>query len=174
LGEDIFSRLHVDEEGRLLLDDVPLILAPRYFIAQLQKTMEELAGERAAATMAYKAGFTSGYYFAEKQSKIFGVSGREILQTYLNIASRRGWGKFTIVEYDQEKLTAKITIQASIAEEWGNVGRPVCHMWRGGIAGILQYIADTTGKKIRIVGKETKCIAKGDPHCEIIAQPYTP
>ncbi len=169
--EDVLRRLRIDEKGRLLFGDVPMILTDRDFIARMQKTIEELTGEAGAATILYEVGFESGYHFAREQARMFGVEEGAILRTYLDIASFRGWGKFEIVEYDEEKLAARVIIHASIAEEWGNVGRPVCHLWRGAIAGIIQYIADSTGRSVKMVGKEVKCIGKGDPHCEIIAEP---
>ena len=73
---------------------------------------------------------------------------------------------------DCNKPRVRVTIHSSIAEEWSNVGRPVCHMVRGFLAGMVQYMADEIGKKEKIVGKEIKCIAKGDEYCEYVAEPF--
>ena len=69
-----------------------MILTTREFIALIQKTVEEVVGENAAAVIMYRAGFKAGYSFARAQSIEFNVKGGDVLRKYLEIASKRGWG----------------------------------------------------------------------------------
>ncbi len=170
--KDLLLRLKIDEDGRLVLDGYPMILTTRNYIAFIQQSVEEVLGVNAARTVMYRAGFKSGYMFAQHQSDIFKVKGGDILKKYLHDASLRGWGSFKIVSFDPDTPRAEVRIDASIAEEWKEAERSVCHSWRGGIAGILQFIADTSGLDVRIVAREPKCIAKGDPYCLIVGEPY--
>jgi len=169
--EEILGKLKLDEEGRLVLDNVPMIITTRRFIGLIQKIAEEVLGESGAATIMYRAGNQGGYHFAEAQARIFNLKGFEILDKYLSIASVRGWwSRYEVVERSEEPLRVVVRFYNTIAEEWGDVGRPVCHIWRGGLAGILRYMAESMGKKVDIRARETRCIAKGDPYCEIVAE----
>ena len=167
--ENMFSSLKINGEGHLLYQNYRMVLTTRNFIAFIQMAAEEVLGEEGARTIMYRAGFKSGYLFASHQAEVFGLKGREIMEKYLADASSRGWGKITILEFDEHAPSVKIKMEGSYAEEFGNVGKHVCHIWRGGIAGILQYITDKEERKLKIIAKENKCIAAGDPYCEIEA-----
>ncbi|RLG92530.1 MAG: hypothetical protein DRO36_01100 [Candidatus Hecatellales archaeon] len=54
----------------------------------------------------------------------------------------------------------------SILEHFGKQNEPSCHITRGALAGNLSMIL---GKDF--VGKEVKCIAKGDNYCMFILKP---
>ncbi|RLI06758.1 hypothetical protein DRO32_05130, partial [Candidatus Bathyarchaeota archaeon] len=165
--EELLSKLKLDEEGRLVLGDVRMVLTTRDFIVNLQKVAEDVLGPMGAATLLYRAGFLSGYHFAEAQARLFGLKGLDILDKYLELASLRGWwGGYEVIERSQEPLKVVVRFYHTIAEEWGNVGRAVCHLWRGGLAGILKYVADSLGLEVEVRVQETACMAKGDPYCE--------
>ena len=170
-SDDIANRICLDDEGRLLMDGVPMLMVTRGFAALLQQTAEEFIGVNGAALILYHAGFKGGYNLA-KSFKPYGMKGPAILEACLHLASLRGWGIFGLVELDMRKMRADVIIRASPAEEMKSLGRPVCHLMRGIIAGILQYIAETAKRRVKIRGIEVKCIAKGDPYCEIVAEPY--
>jgi len=169
--EELLAKLKLDDKGRLILGDVPMILTSRDFLVNLQKTAEEVLGPMGTAALFYRAGFTAAYKLAEAQAKLFNLKGFAVLEKYLELASLEGWwGKCEIIERSEEPLKVVVRFYNSIAEEWGNVGRPVCHLWRGALAGILKYIADSTGKEIEVKVQETACMAEGDPYCEMVAE----
>lgn len=169
--QELLSQLRLDEAGRLVLGDVPMIITTREFVALVQKVAEEVLGDMGAATLMYRAGSQSAYDFAKAQARLFGLKGFEILEKYLTMAGVRGWwSRFEIVERSEEPLRVVVRFWNTIAEEWGNVGRPVCHLWRGCLAGILKYIAESMGKEVEIRVRETACIAKGDEYCEMVAE----
>ena len=43
----------------------------------------------------------------------------------------------------------------------GNIGRKVCHIWHGALAGIVQYIMDSEGRNLNIAGKELEWVSEG-------------
>jgi len=43
----------------------------------------------------------------------------------------------------------------------------VCHIWRGFLGGVVQAILESLGKTGEIKSEKTKCMAHGDPYCEI-------
>ncbi len=169
--EELLSKLKLDDKGRLVLGDVRMVLTSRDFVVNLQKTAEEVIGPMGTAALFYRAGFTAAYKLAEAQARLFNLEGFAVLEKYLELASVRGWwGKSEIIERSEEPLRVVVRFYNTIAEEWGNVGRSVCHLWRGALAGILKYIADSMGKEVEIRVQETACMAKGDPYCEIVAE----
>ena len=170
--EHVLRRLKIDGEGRLLFGSTPMILTPRFLFKHIQETLEELGGEGMTSAVMTRAGFKAGYGFAEAQAKLFGLRGAPVFKKYVRIASFRGWGKFEILEFDPEVPRARVRIYASYGEEQKGRGRAACYIWRGAIAGILQYIADSEGREVRVAGREEMCVAKGDPYCEIVAEPY--
>jgi len=169
--KELLGKLSLDEQGRLVLGNVPMIITTREFVALVQKIAEEILGNMGAATLMYRVGFQAAYSFAEAQAKLFGLRGFEVLEKYLSIASVRGWWSgYEIVELSEEPLKAVVRLYNTIAEEWKGAGRTVCHLWRGGLAGIVKFVADAMGKKVNVRGVEKACIAKGDPYCEIVVE----
>ncbi|RLI13988.1 hypothetical protein DRO33_00185 [Candidatus Bathyarchaeota archaeon] len=169
--QELLSRLELDEQGRLILNGIPMIITTREFIALVQKIAEEVLGEMGAATLMYRAGFQAARSFAEAQARIFGLRGFDILDKYLEVASVRGWwSRYEVLERSEEPLRVRVRLYNTIAEEWGTAGRAVCHLWRGGLAGIVKFIAESMGKQVDVRGREVACIAKGDPYCEIVVE----
>lgn len=104
-----------------------------------------------------------------------------------------GWGRWSIAELvPQQRLI--IQIQNSYeAEGWLRdypvSNRPRCYLATGGVAGLMNllYVGDiTTGPELnetyyvqlfrsgeRFVAEETRCLAMGDTHCEIVATRVT-
>lgn len=164
------GRFGFNKDGRLVLG-VPVVIIPRADLAEIQKTAEEVLGESGAAVVMYRAGFKHGYRHAEIYAKEFGLEGFDIINKHLSVVSMTGWwGRFEIVETSENPLRVVVRFYNTIAEEWKDAGRSVCHLWRGALAGMLAFIAESMGKKVKVRGHETKCIAKGDPYCEIVAE----
>jgi len=167
----MLSKLRLDEDGRLVLGDTRMILTTRELFRVLQEVAEDILGEMGAATLFYRVFFNAAYHFAGAQAKLFGLKGFEVLKKYLEIGSVRGWwAGYEIVELSDEPLKVIVRLHHTLAEEWGNVGRAICHSWRGGIAGMLRHITEQMGKDIKIKVQETACIAKGDSYCEMVAE----
>jgi predicted hydrocarbon binding protein len=42
----------------------------------------------------------------------------------------------------------------------------------GSLAGAFQTILDHERKNLKVVGRETQCLSKGDPWCEFVVEPF--
>ena len=165
------DKLEVDEAGRLLLVSdvmrVPMILTTRDHIVQIQKACERILGSEKAGEVMYQSGFESGHDFATALAAMSKLKGEEILEEYLRIASVRGWGRFETVKADVSTGLFMVRVHTSIVEEFPPGKGKVCHIWRGSLAGVVQAILESLGKTGEIKSEEMKCMADGDPYCEI-------
>lgn len=91
----------------------------------------------------------------------------QILEDYLRIASVRGWGRFTVAKADVDAGEFIIQTHSSIVEEFPPGFGKVCHIWRGVFAGIVQTVLESLDMMGTLVSEETRCMADGDPYCEI-------
>lgn len=170
--DEIKTRLTMDEAHRLILAKLPMILTPRMFFVNIQKKVEELSGIDTGHSVYYQAAFESAYRYMENSKRVYGIAGRDLLQQYLDSLSGRGWGKFEILHVAEEKGEGRVRLDHSaIAEEFGTVGRSVCHAFAGALAGSIQFLANEHRRETEVRGTEPLCMAKGDPYCEFVVEP---
>lgn len=170
--DEIRAGLTMDKANRLILGSLPMILTPRMFFVNIQKKVEEISGIDTGHLVYYQAAFESGYRYMENSKKVYGITGKDLLQQYMDSVSLRGWGKFEILHLVEERGEGRVRLNHSaIAEEFGRVGRSVCYPLAGAIAGAMQFLADEQNKEIEVTGTEPLCMARGDPHCEFVVEP---
>ncbi len=161
------AKLNLTHEHRLMLESVPMVLMPRWFFVAIKRQIEQLCDPEIARQVLYRAGFEGATKWAQEQMTRYGLSGRAVMEQYMASAGQRGWGDLKITEYDESAVRVKVTLtNSAVAEETGQVGRAVCDHLPGSIAGAMQTILANAGKPRELIGQETKCIAKGDSHCE--------
>jgi len=169
--DEIKTELTMDKYHRLILAKLPMILTPRMFFVNIQKKVDEFAGIDYSHKIYYGAAFESAYNYMENSKKVYVISGKDLLQQYLDSLSVRGWGRFEIIQLVDEEGKGRVHLHHSaIAEEFGNVGRSVCHAWAGALAGSIQFLANEYNKKIKVKGTESMCVSKGDPYCEFVLE----
>ncbi len=169
--EELVANLKVDDKGRLVLRGVRMLFITRDFIVALQKTAEEILGPMGAAALLYRAGLATAHGLAQTIAETEGLKGFEVLDRFLELSGLTGWwGRFEVLERSEEPVKAVVRLYNTVAEEWGNVGRAVCHLPRGCIAGVLKFVAESLGREVDVRAQETACMAKGDPYCEIVAE----
>lgn len=165
------DKLEVDDAGRLLLVSdvmrVPMILTTRDHISQIQMTCERVLGKEKMMEVMYQSGFETGYDFSTAIAGMSELEGVQILEDYLRIASVRGWGRFTVVKADVDAGEFIIQTHSSIVEEFPPGSGKVCHIWRGIFAGVVQTVLESLDKTGTLESEETRCMADGDPYCEI-------
>ncbi len=170
--EEIKARLSMDENQRLILAELPMILTPRMFFVNIQKRVEKEAGIDVGRSIYYEAAFESAYRYLENSKEVYGVTGRDLLQQYLDSLTVRGWGKFQILSLSLEGGEARVRLDHSgIAEEFGVIGRSVCHVWAGAMAGSVQFFVAQRNKQMKIEGTEPLCVSRGDRYCEFVVAP---
>jgi predicted hydrocarbon binding protein len=86
----------------------------------------------------------------------------------LKHGSLLGWGEFKVTKAQLLKMATLRTMKVKvydcfIAKAIGNSEQASCHLLRGFFTGTLQTLAGGTCSC-----EETKCLSKGDSHCEFI------
>ena len=86
----------------------------------------------------------------------------------LKHATLLGWGEFKVTTAELFKMATLRTLKVKVydcftAKAVGNCGQASCHLLRGFFIGTLQTLIGGTYSC-----EETKCLSKGDTHCEFI------
>jgi len=143
-----------DGAGRLWLSGARYLLVRAETLAALQRAVEAVLGDGAAACLA--AGGRAGGAAA---ARALAGSPRERVDRLLAMGAAIGWGQFVL-----ERLTATelaVTVRHSpFAEAYGPAAGPVCHLTRG----VLESLAAAVLARPRPVA-ETACAAAGAPAC---------
>lgn len=165
LKEQIFSKLNFDNQGRLMLGNMYIIILPRYIISKIQREVENIVGDIACSLIMYKVGFDIGYNVA---SRIKGNNKGIILRKFINTLASRGWGNFELENCDLNTPLIKVKVNSCYAEDLRPSKSPQCHLIRGLLSGAVQYLV---GDNIKVKGVEHECIAMGHDFCRIEIRP---
>lgn len=161
------AKLNLTPEHRLMLESVPMVLMPRWFFVAIKQQIEQLCDAQTARQVLYRAGWEGATKWANEQMTRNGLDGRAVMEQYMDSAGLRGWGDLRITAYDETEARVKVILtNSAVAEETGPVGRVVCDHLPGSIAGAMHTILANAGRPKELIGRETKCIARGDTHCE--------
>lgn len=161
------AKLNLTPEHRLMLESIPMVLMPRWFFVAIKERFERVCDAETARKVFYQAGWEGATKWANEQMTRNGLDGRAVMEQYMESAGLRGWGELKITAYNEATARVTVTLKNSaVAEETGQVGRTVCDHLPGSIAGAMQTILKNAGQQQYLIGRETKCVAKGDTHCE--------
>jgi predicted hydrocarbon binding protein len=150
----------VAEEGGFFYNEVRYLLIRPETLAAFQKAIEEELGEKASQIL-YQSGFQGGSLSSRRYREIFGFSDEEIVRFMMEMGSQIGRGRFELERFDSAKksLIAKV-YDSSFAEGYGSSSKPVCHMIRGVLGGMVSLVF-----KKEVESKELSCLGKGDECC---------
>jgi predicted hydrocarbon binding protein len=126
------------------------------------RSADPVGGEASA----YAQGFSYG---DAAWRNLFGThrpKTREGFAEMLKIYVATGWGKIEIAEFNPGKTTARVKLSEGFECVGLSTGKPESHFIRGHLAGAFSAYF---GREVRAV--ETKCLSKGDPHCEFEFSP---
>ena len=161
--------IDVDEEtGAWTTDGVAMIYTPRAFFVNIQKGIEQAVGIEAYAKLLYRAAYDATYPWCGVQAELHGLAGMDVFHHYLGRLSRRGWGKFSLIEANPEAGSARIRLDHSAiaAGFGGETGRPVCHMFLGAFDAAMDWVGESMGHATRVVTREAQCAAQANrDHC---------
>jgi predicted hydrocarbon binding protein len=171
MGEEVYKIDRVQNEAwiRILEAGVRVVIMRAGTLVDLQKGVEAIIGNEASVVF-YEAGIRAGKNSTKVLLEEWEERGREFLKRWGDFykSAGVGWFKLEEIEVDFEKRNGYIRIKQSfIAEEYGSSDRPVCHFLSGFFVGVLEEIF---GEKL--MGKQIKCISKGDPYCEFQFEKY--
>lgn len=93
------------------------------------------------------------------------MEGRKLIEFFLDYFSNSGWGKLEIIQLDEEKKRAIITLSNSpfALPLQGKLSFSVDHFIRGILAGLFSNALHAD-----LECMELKCIASGNSECEFI------
>jgi len=171
--KELINRLELTENKRLVLDGIPMVLMPRWFFVGIMKRVVTEAGPDIASKIYYDAGYEGAYNWSKVQIEK-GLRGLEIIEQYLGSMTHRGWGRFEILDFDEEKGRGNFRLHNSaLALEQGRTGESICLWVPGAMAGSMQAILEQHGSELKVRGQETQCLSAGQPFCEYIVAPVT-
>lgn len=144
------------------------------FIVGLQSGLEEEVGDAAGMIM-YQAGFEWGLQdmiaFEQRFEQEFG--GRTkiseanlvfVLEQWWWPLTSEGWGAWSIdFSHRKQGLIFADMYESAVARSLGNIGKPVCHMYAGLLAGVLTYFS-----KHDLSGIEIQCFSMGMDYCKFL------
>ncbi len=161
--EPILKMLTSDlEQGALRIKDIRyLLIRPETLIA-IQKALEAEVGFDRAGEILYPGGFTGGKLSGERYRDEFGLTEREAVAFMCRMGGEIGWGRFQLLELDEDTLRLCIKVENSpFAASYG-AGAPggVCHIIRGVLGGLGAGVFGTD-----VIARETHCEARGDAEC---------
>ena len=147
--------------GALNYKDVRYLLIRPETLTGLLKAIEK-QNAMAARDAFFQGGFEGGYLSAKKYKEIQNFSNDETLQFMMKMGSEIGWGRFNLADYNFVQKKIRIRVENSpFAATYGDSGEGVCHLIRGVLCGMANFLF---ARNCNV--SETKCLAKGDEHCE--------
>lgn len=159
--------LKLDEEkGEIFLGNNHILMLSRGQVAWMQREFEKVAGPSTSAIM-YKAARIYSQRAVSNIKKVLikilgKISQEKAAQEMMKECERWGYGHAELLELDTSQPYARAKVTNSFnAMGYENSEKPVCHFLRGIFAGASSVVFEQ-----EMHCSETKCIAKGDPHCE--------
>ena len=166
--------IEVDAEtGHWTTDGVPMIYTPRTFFVNVQMVVEDAIGIESYRERLRKAAYDATYAWCGTQAALHQISGPAVFHHYLDRLSKRGWGRFSLIEANWEVGTARARLDHSaLAAAFGTAGRRVCYMFDGAFAAAMDWVGTTIGRDHRTTCTETRCRAEdGTGHCAFTVKP---
>jgi predicted hydrocarbon binding protein len=155
-----------DAEGVELLGLKGIIIPLRAF-CEFQRSLEDNVGRERTKDEIKAFGRFQGDLTASHALKNLGRVSRKLLQFEIALAELLGWGKFTVVKMDVEKIRAVIRVDSNFAKEYrtrfGGSDHPVDYYLEGLLEGFASRFIDR-----KVVTREEVCIAQGKRLCEFI------
>jgi predicted hydrocarbon binding protein len=170
-GSEEFSVDYDDTKGEVFFGGVNSSINARADLSEFQMEFQRTIGP-AYKTIIYEvvgkgpsaASLGQMRRFVIKVMRVF--SKRKIAEKLAEEFSKRGFGEAELLEFDEKRQGGRILIRNSHNALGYLSKEPVCHATAGVLANAGELMF---GKKM--ICRETKCIAKGDPHCEFKIYP---
>lgn len=171
-GADEFLRHRLEGTGLELGYDGLGMMATEDFIVGLQQGLEAEVGEASAVIM-YQCGLSWGRLdmqrFEARMEQEYGRAMREmnvhfVLEAWWWPLSAAGWGAWQVdmSRIDQGYIIVSLH-NSAVAQSLERVGKPVCHMYAGLLAGAMTHVV---GRELSAI--EIQCYAMGEDHCRFL------
>jgi len=159
-----FSKLLNVQDGSMDLMGVDINIIPTQILCELQKglisslgfekTYDLIYKQAKEGSLQYNAAFIKKQKFADKHKEI---------DWQVKIVTFSGWGKLEVMKIDfKEQNHIVKSSNSPYPKDYGKANYAVDIIPTGFVAGGLSAVAGTD-----LDALETKCMARGDPYCEI-------
>jgi predicted hydrocarbon binding protein len=148
------------------------MMATEDFIVGLQQGLEAEVGEASAVVM-YQCGLSWGRLdmdrFEKRMLAEFGRPMRDMnvffaLEAWWWPLAAAGWGSWRV---DMSRIEQGYIIvsmhNSAVAQSLERVGKPVCHLYAGLLAGSMTHVV---GRELSAI--EIQCYAMGEDHCRFL------
>jgi hypothetical protein len=151
----------------------PMHCVPRHFFGGRQQVVEAAVGREKYAEILYHASYESARHWCDREAGTHGLSGMAVLEHYLRLLSRRGWGNFSLIEADAASGSADIRLDHSAftLAQAQVCGAKICYRFAGWFAGMMDWISENSGRPVRTLCCETQCGAEGHGCCIFAVRP---
>jgi len=109
----------------------------------------------------YRMGFSYGRAAWQNLLETHRPKTKEGLAEMLGIYAATGWGLCELLDLNPARFRARIKLEEGFESEGLATGKPECYFIGGHLAGALSSYFGADVK-----AHETKCVSRGDPHCE--------
>jgi predicted hydrocarbon binding protein len=155
------------KDGKLRIWGIPAAIYSLFSICYITRLLEK---GYAGKDVLYWAGYHQSVGATRMMTKRFGYK-KKIIENVAAHSTMLGLGAIDPVVINFKKklfvFRQKSECALEYLKEYGLQSKPACHFLRGQCAGTL----DELFKNEKFVVLETKCMAKGDRICEIVAKP---
>lgn len=149
-------------KNRFFLQNIPFVLLPSEILAGLSSISDDRSNQNVYYSVrhAVKTGLVPSFAFKASEE----LSVHFLTEFFSN----SGFGSLTVLHFDPEHRRAIVLlndngIAASLA---GTVQKPVCHYFRGIVAGIFSAVFNFDVECV-----EHHCTSLNDSYCEFIVKP---
>jgi predicted hydrocarbon binding protein len=161
--------IRVDPEtGIWTTDGLPMVYLPRHFYVNHHDVFAAAFGRDAYAKSLYEAGYKSAWQWCEKESVKHQLRGGAVFLHYMKRISQRGWGRFTVEEFDATTGFGRVRLDHSIyvCHHGSHSGTGICYAFAGWFPGSLEWVGNDLGLMWNLIASETQCAADGiHDHC---------
>lgn len=155
------------KDGTILLMGTPVNIIPTDVLCDLQKDLIKAVGMPKAYEAFYKSAKIGALDYNKEFIKTYNFKNmRDIIEWQWKIVTLAGWGKWTIHSITNENILTARFENSPFPRTYGKSSFPVDFIPTGFSAG---GISAASNKKLEAL--ETKCMAMGDPYCEIVVGP---
>ncbi|MCC6191617.1 MAG: hypothetical protein IT318_21530 [Anaerolineales bacterium] len=158
------------ETGALSFNGVRYLLIRPETLMQWQQGVEAELSTR-AGELAYWGGFRGGQLSGQRYKESLGLNVRQAVEFMCRMGGEIGWGRFEIVQLDLQRPALEVVVhnsafaQALAGARPGGQLRPVCHLIRGVLGGLLNGLLE-----VPVRAQESECLAAGAAGCRFVVQ----
>ncbi len=173
-GDDLVSMLRREEAG-LLLGGSRVVITPALLLGMLGAVIERLFGHHGADAAFREAAYRAGIACGANVHEMLVEKGIEDPWEMVRVIVERimpgmGWGEFQLVETSENPLRVVVRVSRPYVEVTGITSSesPICYPMKWLLAGVLKVVLSEVGFTGELDAEEVKCVAKGDPYCEVV------